>query len=76
MNTVTEVQMKGPENNDETHPCIVQYILFPPHVVVSPSGGEKDSGSEEETTEGKNSKRKFLFSKILKIKKQRIKFIF
>lgn len=53
MNTVMEVQMKGPENNDGTHPCIVQYILFPPHVVVGPKGIEKDSGSEEETTEGK-----------------------
>lgn len=49
INTVMEVQMQGPGSKDSTYPCIVQYISFPPHVVVSPGGMEKDSGSEEET---------------------------
>lgn len=52
LNTVMEVQMKGPGNDDVTYPCIVQYILFPPHVIVGPGGLEKDSGSDEETDEG------------------------
>lgn len=47
-----EVQMKGPGNSDATYPCIVQYILFPPHVIVGPGGADKDSGSDDETDEG------------------------
>ena len=43
--------MKEPGNSDSTYPCIVQYILFPPHVVVGP-GAEKDSGSEDDSDEG------------------------
>ena len=46
-----EVQMKAPGNGDVAYPCIIQYILFPPHVVVGPST-EKDSTSEEETDDG------------------------
>ncbi|XP_031787876.1 KICSTOR complex protein SZT2 isoform X2 [Nasonia vitripennis] len=52
INTVMEVQMKGPGSDDISYPCIVQYILFPPHVIVGPGGLEKESGSDEETDEG------------------------
>jgi hypothetical protein len=47
-----EVQMKGSGYNDAAYPCIVQYILFPPHVVIGPGSIDKDNISEEETDEG------------------------
>ncbi|XP_032678990.1 KICSTOR complex protein SZT2-like [Odontomachus brunneus] len=50
-NMVLEVQMQGFENNKESYPCIIQYILFPPHAVSSATL-ERDSGSEEDTEEG------------------------
>ncbi|KAJ8681967.1 hypothetical protein QAD02_017759 [Eretmocerus hayati] len=52
INTVMEVQMQGPDNGDTTYPCIVQYILFPPHVVLGPGGTEKGSDSDDDTDEG------------------------
>lgn len=45
--------MQGFEDNKESYPCIIQYILFPPHAVSSATL-ERDSGSEEDTEEGKN----------------------
>lgn len=48
---VREVQMKGPENDPSLYPCTIQYILFPPHVLVNPST-ERDSGSDD-TDDGK-----------------------
>nr|XP_033323084.1 KICSTOR complex protein SZT2-like isoform X4 [Megalopta genalis] len=51
LNMVLEVQMQGVDKNDGSYPCIIQYILFPPHVVSS-SILERDSVSEEDTDEG------------------------
>ncbi|EFN84896.1 KICSTOR complex protein SZT2 isoform X2 [Harpegnathos saltator] len=50
-NMVLEVQMQGFGANKESYPCIIQYILFPPHAVSSTTL-ERDSGSEEDTEEG------------------------
>ena len=49
---VREVQMKSPENESTLYPCTIQYILFPPHVVINPTI-EQGSESECETDEGK-----------------------
>lgn len=54
INMVLEVQMQGVGENDITYPCIIQYILFPPHV-MSNTTLERDSASEEDTDEGKNT---------------------
>ncbi|XP_046747125.1 KICSTOR complex protein SZT2-like [Diprion similis] len=51
INMVLEVQMQGPANDNAMHPCVIQYILFPPHTIAPPSS-ERDSGSEEDTDEG------------------------
>ncbi|XP_043514984.1 KICSTOR complex protein SZT2-like isoform X3 [Frieseomelitta varia] len=51
INMVLEVQMQGVGENDTTYPCIIQYILFPPHV-MSNTTLERDSASEEDTDEG------------------------
>ncbi|XP_076285950.1 KICSTOR complex protein SZT2 isoform X2 [Lasioglossum baleicum] len=51
LNMVLEVQMQGVDKNDGSYPCIIQYILFPPHVISS-SVLERDSVSEEDTDEG------------------------
>ncbi|XP_024942950.1 KICSTOR complex protein SZT2 isoform X2 [Cephus cinctus] len=51
INMVLEVQMQGPGVEDLSHPCIIQYVLFPPHKTVNPSM-EQESGSEEDTDEG------------------------
>lgn len=51
INMVLEIQMQGPANENVTHPCVIQYVLFPPHTIASPSS-ERDSGSEEDTDEG------------------------
>ncbi|XP_033214181.1 KICSTOR complex protein SZT2-like isoform X2 [Belonocnema kinseyi] len=50
INMVREVQMRGPENDSLLYPCTIQYILFPPHVVINPAI-EQDTGSED-TDEG------------------------
>lgn len=44
---VLEVQMQRVGENDTTYPCIIQYILFPPHV-MSNTALERDSASEED----------------------------
>ncbi|XP_063994970.1 KICSTOR complex protein SZT2-like [Diachasmimorpha longicaudata] len=49
INMVLEVEMLGAMN--EYHPCVIQYVIFPPHTISSPSM-EKDSESEEESDEG------------------------
>ncbi|XP_014220610.1 KICSTOR complex protein SZT2-like isoform X1 [Trichogramma pretiosum] len=55
INTVMEVQMKGSGSNVDgsaeanSYPCLVQYVLFPPHVVVNPVI-EKDSCTTDEDT--------------------------
>ncbi|XP_031836676.1 KICSTOR complex protein SZT2 isoform X3 [Nomia melanderi] len=51
LNMVLEVQMQGVDKSDGSYPCIIQYILFPPHVISS-SVLERDSVSEEDTDEG------------------------
>lgn len=51
-NMVLEVQMQCFGDNKESYPCIIQYILFPPHA-VSNTTLERDSGSEEDTEEGR-----------------------
>lgn len=51
-NMVLEVQMQGFGDKKESYPCIIQYILFPPHTVSSATL-ERDSGSEEDTEEGR-----------------------
>lgn len=51
-NMVLEVQMQGLKNDEKSYPCIIQYILFPPHA-VSNAALERDSGSEDDTEEGK-----------------------
>lgn len=51
INMVLEVQMRGAANDHVTHPCVIQYVLFPPHAIATPSS-ERDSGSEEDTDEG------------------------
>lgn len=54
-NMVLEVQMQG-LGNEESYPCIIQYILFPPHA-VSNATLERDSCSEEDTEEGRSVRR-------------------
>ncbi|CAK9801279.1 KICSTOR complex protein SZT2 [Anthophora quadrimaculata] len=51
INMVLEVQMQGVSKNDTSYPCIIQYILFPPHIMSSTTV-ERDSASEEDTDEG------------------------
>ncbi|XP_076247853.1 KICSTOR complex protein SZT2 [Calliopsis andreniformis] len=51
LNMVLEVQMQGIDKSDVYYPCIIQYILFPPHV-MSNTVLERDSASEEDTDEG------------------------
>ncbi|XP_043599602.1 KICSTOR complex protein SZT2-like isoform X2 [Bombus pyrosoma] len=51
INMVLEVQMQGVGENDTSYPCIIQYILFPPHI-MSNTTLERDSASEEDTDEG------------------------
>lgn len=53
INMVLEVQMQGVGENDTSYPCIIQYILFPPHI-MSNTTLERDSASEEDTDEGKD----------------------
>ncbi|XP_029156600.1 KICSTOR complex protein SZT2-like [Nylanderia fulva] len=50
-NMVLEVQMQGFGNDDNFYPCIIQYVLFPPHVVPN-AALERDSGTEDDTEEG------------------------
>jgi len=49
---VLEVQMQGFGNDENSYPCIIQYVLFPPHVV--PNALERDSGTDDDTEEGRN----------------------
>uniref|UniRef100_A0A0C9R6N5 Szt2 protein n=1 Tax=Fopius arisanus TaxID=64838 RepID=A0A0C9R6N5_9HYME len=49
INMVLEVEMLGAM--DEYHPCVIQYIIFPPHTISSPSV-ERDSETEDESDEG------------------------
>lgn len=48
---VLEVQMQGFGNDENSYPCIIQYVLFPPHVVPN-AAPERDSGTEDDTEEG------------------------
>jgi len=48
---VLEVQMQGFGNDENSYPCIIQYVLFPPHVVPN-AALERDSGTEDDTEEG------------------------
>lgn len=48
---VLEVQMQGFGNHENFYPCIIQYVLFPPHVVPN-AALERDSGTEDDTEEG------------------------
>ncbi|KYN29036.1 Protein SZT2, partial [Trachymyrmex cornetzi] len=50
-NMVLEVQMQGFGNDENSYPCIIQYVLFPPHVVPNVAL-ERDSGTEDDTEEG------------------------
>ncbi|XP_018338951.1 PREDICTED: protein SZT2-like [Trachymyrmex septentrionalis] len=50
-NMVLEVQMQGFGNDENSYPCIIQYVLFPPHVVPN-AALERDSGTEDDTEEG------------------------
>ncbi|KAL0121707.1 hypothetical protein PUN28_006892 [Cardiocondyla obscurior] len=50
-NMVLEVQMQGFGNDENSYPCIIQYVLFPPHVVPNATL-ERDSGTEDDTEEG------------------------
>ncbi|XP_072752702.1 KICSTOR complex protein SZT2 [Anoplolepis gracilipes] len=50
-NMVLEVQMQGFGNDENFYPCIIQYVLFPPHVVPN-AALERDSGTEDDTEEG------------------------
>lgn len=54
LNMVFEAQMQGIDKNDVCYPCIIQYILFPPHAISNPIL-ERDSASEEDTDEGKHT---------------------
>ncbi|XP_012282231.1 KICSTOR complex protein SZT2 isoform X2 [Orussus abietinus] len=51
INMVLEVQMQGLGSDTPSHPCIIQYILFPPHTIANPTL-EQDSGSDDDTDEG------------------------
>ena len=50
INMVLEVQMRG-STEDCYHPCTIQYVLFPPHVISNPTP-DRDSDSDKETDEG------------------------
>ncbi|XP_012229201.2 KICSTOR complex protein SZT2-like isoform X1 [Linepithema humile] len=50
-NMVLEVQMQDFENNENSYPCIIQYVLFPPHIVPNATL-ERESGTEDDTEEG------------------------
>ena len=52
INMVLEVQMQGADKNAVSYPCIIQYILFPPHAILN-TVLERDSASEEDTDEGR-----------------------
>lgn len=45
--------MQGFGNDENFYPCIIQYVLFPPHVVPN-AALERDSGTEDDTEEGKS----------------------
>lgn len=64
---VLEVQMQGVGENDTSYPCIIQYILFPPHI-ASNTTLERDSTSEEDTDEGIYYLKSYLLTEKLKIK--------
>ncbi|XP_057320134.1 KICSTOR complex protein SZT2-like [Microplitis mediator] len=49
INMVLEVQMQGLQ--DDHHPCIIQYIIFPPHTITNPTL-ERNTESEEDTDPG------------------------
>ncbi|CAD6224796.1 GSCOCG00005557001-RA-CDS, partial [Cotesia congregata] len=49
INMVLEVQMQGLK--DDFYPCIIQYIIFPPHTITNPTL-ERNSESEEDTDPG------------------------
>ncbi|KAH0546460.1 KICSTOR complex protein SZT2-like isoform X1 [Cotesia glomerata] len=49
INMVLEVQMQGLK--DDFYPCIIQYIIFPPHTITNPTL-ERNSESEEDTDQG------------------------
>lgn len=49
INMVLEVQMQGLQ--DDYHPCIIQYIIFPPHIITNPTL-ERNTESEEDTDPG------------------------
>ncbi|KAI0211904.1 KICSTOR complex protein SZT2 [Lamellibrachia satsuma] len=57
---VLEVDMKLPcvptesestDTEEELHPCIVQYVIFPPHTATTKESASKDDMEEMETTE-------------------------
>lgn len=53
---VLEVQMQDFGNSKNSYPCIIQYVLFPPHVVphcVNATLERTDSGTDDDTEEGK-----------------------
>lgn len=52
INMVLEIQMKGRDNDDTSDPCIIQYIIFPPHIVPNVNF-DRENGSDEDTDEGK-----------------------
>lgn len=51
INMVLEVQMQTVGNEAASYPCIVQYVVFPPHVIQN-STMERESCSEEDSDEG------------------------
>ncbi|XP_066587997.1 KICSTOR complex protein SZT2-like [Prorops nasuta] len=51
INMVSEVQMQNLGNSDVSYPCMIQYIVFPPHVVAN-APTEHESASDDDTDEG------------------------
>lgn len=50
INMVLEVKMSASNSNSQdTLPCIIQYVLFPPHSTSRSDSRELGSGSEDET---------------------------
>ncbi|XP_034939533.1 KICSTOR complex protein SZT2-like [Chelonus insularis] len=49
INMVLEVQMQGSQG--ECYPCIIQYIIFPPHMISNPAL-DRTTESEEDTDAG------------------------
>ncbi|XP_013407252.1 KICSTOR complex protein SZT2 isoform X2 [Lingula anatina] len=49
VNMVVEMQMKDPKCEDDTElqPCVMQYVLFPPHTTTKESFSESDTDVEE-----------------------------